>query len=465
MGPVYVDSNSKQLAAEKGKPFKSNMVRVAIIGAGPSGLSLLNALKKLDHEMEVVCYEKQDRAGGLWNYTWRTGTDKHGEPLANSMYRYLWSNGPKECCELADYTYIDHFKKPIPSFPPREVLKNYIMGRAEKNQLLSDIKVNHVVRSVEEVNDGNQFRVVVHDQVEKQTSEGIFDFVVVATGHFSYPNVPDYPGIDQFPGRVMHAHDFRDAKEFTGKRILLVGSSYSAEDIGMQCYKYGAKMVTMCYRSKPMGFNWPEGMEELPCLTKVNGSTVEFEDGSTREVDAILYCTGYQHKFPFLPSHLSMKSQNILYPANLYKGVVWNDNPRLCYIGMQDQYYTFSMFDAQAWWVRDYLVGKIELPKKDERTVDIENWYNKGQNLHNCTEDIDFQTDYMKDILKDTDYPEHDIELVRQQFYEWEQNKIDNIVTYREKCFKSACTGDMAPIHHTQWFKALDDSMEEFMRC
>ena len=75
------------------------MVRVAIIGAGPSGLSLLNAFKKIVHEIEVVCYEKQDRAGGLWNYIWRTGTAKHGEPLANSMYRNLWSNGSKECCK------------------------------------------------------------------------------------------------------------------------------------------------------------------------------------------------------------------------------------------------------------------------------------------------------------------------------------------------------------------------------
>ena len=31
--------------------------------------------------------------------------------MHNSMYRYLWSNGPKECLEFADYTFEEHFGK------------------------------------------------------------------------------------------------------------------------------------------------------------------------------------------------------------------------------------------------------------------------------------------------------------------------------------------------------------------
>ena len=38
-----------------------------------------------------------------------------------------------------------------------------------------------------------------------------------------------------FPGKVLHAHDFRDKNEFSGKTLLLIGSSYSAEDIALQC--------------------------------------------------------------------------------------------------------------------------------------------------------------------------------------------------------------------------------------
>ena len=112
------------------------MTKVAIIGAGPCGLSALRSFelaeKKGEKIPEIVCFEKQEDWGGLWNYSWRTGSDQYGDPVPNSMYRYLWSNGPKECLEFADYSFDEHFKKPIPSFPPREVLYDYIIGRVSK---------------------------------------------------------------------------------------------------------------------------------------------------------------------------------------------------------------------------------------------------------------------------------------------------------------------------------------------
>ena len=109
-------------------------VRVAVIGGGPCGLAQLRAFQQAKQKSadipEIVCFEKQSDWGGLWNYTWRAGTDQYGEPVHSSMYRYLWSNGPKEVLEFADYTFDHHFKQPIPSFPPREVLYDYIVGRA-----------------------------------------------------------------------------------------------------------------------------------------------------------------------------------------------------------------------------------------------------------------------------------------------------------------------------------------------
>lgn len=108
-------------------------IRVAIIGAGPSGLAQLRAFQSAHAQgaemPEVVCFEKQADWGGMWNYTWRTGLDEHGEPVHGSMYRYLWSNGPKECLEFADYSFDEHFGRPISSYPPREVLWDYIQGR------------------------------------------------------------------------------------------------------------------------------------------------------------------------------------------------------------------------------------------------------------------------------------------------------------------------------------------------
>ena len=74
-----------------------------------------------------------------------------------------------------------------------------------------------------------------------------------------------------FPGRILHSHDFRDAEEFRGKDLIVLGSSYSAEDVALQCYKYGAKSVTIGYRNNPMGFKWPSGMKEVHYLDKLEG--------------------------------------------------------------------------------------------------------------------------------------------------------------------------------------------------
>ena len=216
--------------------------------------------------------------------------------------------------------------------------------------------------------------------------------MVCASGHFSTPNVPYFPGVEKFPGRVMHAHDFRDALEFAGKRVLLIGASYSSEDIGVQCYKYGAKEITFSYRTKPMGFTFNEHFEEKPLLLKVEGHTAFFKDGTTKEVDAIVLCTGYQHHFPFLPDDLRLKTKNRRWPLGLYKGVFWEENPKLVYLGMQDQYYTFNMFDAQAWYARDVIMGRLGLPAKAEMEADSQAWRVKEEASTGPADDIDFQT-------------------------------------------------------------------------
>ena len=440
--------------------------RVAIIGAGPCGLSQLRAFQQAQSKgadiPELVCFERQPDWGGLWHYTWRTGLDEHGEPVHCSMYRYLWTNGPKECLEFGDYSFEEHFGKPIPSFPPYAVLNNYILGRAEKSDVRRYIRFNTAARDIRYSEATGRFTVRSEDLNEQTSREEEFDHIVVAIGHFSVPNVPSFEGIDRFPGRVLHAHDFRDALEFKGKRLLIVGSSYSAEDIALQNLKYGAASITCSYRTGAMGFKWPEGIEELPLVTKFEGSTAHFKDGSMREIDAVILCTGYRHHFPFLEDDLRLRTGNRLWPPGLYKGVVWMDNAKLAYLGMQDQYYTFSMFDAQAWYVRDVIMGKIELPSREEMEKDSAQWQAREEALQNPLEDIDFQTDYCKDLSAPTDY-DIDWDVQSDNFKHWEHHKDEDIATYRDHSHPSPVTGSQAPVHHTRWWEALDDSLETFM--
>ena len=441
--------------------------RVAIIGAGPSGLAQLRAFQSAREKgaeiPEIVCFEKQSDWGGLWNYTWRTGLDEYGEPVHGSMYRYLWSNGPKEGLEFADYSFEEHFGRAIPSYPPRAVLYDYIIGRVEKANVRQWIRFDSPIRHVSYDESSELFTVTVKDNLKDIEYTETFDHVIVASGHFSTPNVPSFPGFESFKGRVLHAHDFRDAMEFKDKDLLLIGTSYSAEDIGSQCWKYGAKSITISYRTAPMGHKWPDNWEELPLLEKVEGNTATFKDGSKRDVDAIILCTGYIHHFPFIDEELRLKTNNRLYPVNLFNGVVWEHNPKLMYLGMQDQWFTFNMFDAQAWYARDVILGRIDLPSQAEMHADIDRMRAEEDVQEDDYGAINFQGQYTMDLMAKTDYPDFDVAGAIDAFRQWKGHKKENIMTFRDNGYRSALTGTMAPKHHTPWKDALDDSLDCYL--
>ena len=442
--------------------------RVAVIGAGPSGLAQLRAFQSAKaggaEVPEIVCYEKQADWGGLWNYTWRTGLDEYGEPVHCSMYRYLWSNGPKEGLEFADYSFEEHFGKQIASYPPREVLFDYIEGRVKRAGVRDLIRFRTLVRWVDYDATTGLFNVTAHDLVSGRETTEHFDHVVVATGHFSTPNVPHFDGLDRFNGRVLHAHDFRDAVEFKNKDILMIGTSYSAEDIGSQCWKYGCKSVTVSHRTAAMGYDWPDNWKEVPLLQKVKGNTCTFKDGSTADVDAIILCTGYLHHFPFMASDLRLKTANRLATADLYKGVMWVNNPKLFYLGMQDQWFTFNMFDAQAWYARDIIMDRIQTPDRDTRAADVVEREAREDAIEDDYGAIRYQGDYVKELIAETDYPSFDVDGANEAFFQWKKHKKQNIMTFRDNGYRSVMTGTMAPVHHTLWVDAMDDSMESYLR-
>ena len=215
-----------------------------------------------------------------------------------------------------------------------------------------------------------------------------------------------------------------------------------------------------------MGFHWPDNFTTVPLLTRIepNSKKCHFKDGSTAEVDAIILCTGYQHHFPFLAPDLQLKTANRLHCDSLHEGVVMIDNPKMMYVGMQDQWFTFNMFDAQAWYARDVILGKIAVPEKAKMEEEWKTCRVAEEAIEATDEaNIRYQANYVERLQGFTDYPTFDIEGVVQAFLEWEHNKHENIMTFRDKPHKSLMTGTMAPVHHTPWMKAYDDTIESYV--
>ena len=85
--------------------------------------------------------------------------------------------------------------------------------------------------------------------------------------HWFSTQVPPLKGLADFKGRVIHAHSFRDAQDFKGQRLLLIGNGYSGEDIAMQCVKFGAARATIGFRTAAAGHDFQACMRRL-CDTR-----------------------------------------------------------------------------------------------------------------------------------------------------------------------------------------------------
>ncbi|KXJ25602.1 Flavin-containing monooxygenase FMO GS-OX-like 9 [Exaiptasia diaphana] len=358
----------------------SKQKRICVIGAGPSGMAVLHQYNKLKQQgkdvPQIVCYDKQSDWGGLWVYNWETGR---------------WS----------------------------------------QNNLRQWIKFNHVVRQVTYNDDTDDFSVVVKNLPEdKDLPAQIFDYVIVSSGHYSVPYIPYFEGIDQFPGRIIHSHDLRNASQFKDQTVLIAGSSFSAEDIAIQALKYGAKKVIISHRTRPLGYKWPPQIEERPLLTKIDGNTVHFKDGYSAEVIVITF-----------------HSWRSAYDS---KALLW-----------MNQFYTFTMFDMQAKWALEYIVGDREVPDKKTMEADVDKWTLRLNKIDDMNGIIDFQTDYVKSLAEEVNYG-YDVDCADMIKYRLGYT-VDHPLTYRDTCYVSKYSGVESIKHHTSFMEAFDDSMETFL--
>ncbi|KAL4232886.1 hypothetical protein ACF0H5_007573 [Mactra antiquata] len=444
-------------------------IRVCVIGAGPSGMSVLYQFAKLRKIPNIVCYEKQSTWGGIWNYTWRTGLDDNNEPCHSSLYKDLWTNAPKEAnLEFPDYTFEKHFGKPVPSYPPAAAVRDYLQGRwtnACSTDLKQFIQFNTIVRFVKFENDN--FVVTIDDRKKNMTKQEVFSHVVICSGVFNYPNQPEVPDIIKFEGRVMHSHNFRNANEFKGQTVLVIGSHYSGEDIALHCLKYGAKHIYISWRTQPTGLKWPKGIEERPGVTRFDAKNAYFKDGSRTAIDAVIFCTGFRNHFPYLDTNLRIGEDTSLYPDGLYKATLFlnGGNNKLFYIGAQDQLYSFNYFDCIASWVCKYILGELaDEPKSGEKMKrDVTKWTSRVSTIASLKDVADFQTDLLAEICSSSGYDKSILKAVS-LFVDWIRHREEDISDFRRHQFRSMYTGSLAPTQKP-YMTIFDDSLETFLKC
>ncbi|XP_053380017.1 uncharacterized protein LOC128548684 [Mercenaria mercenaria] len=205
--------------------------------------------------------------------------------------------------------------------------------------------------------------------------------------------------MNEFKGRILHSHDFRDARDFTGQRVLIIGACYSGEDFVLQLLKFGAKNVIFAYRSRPKGVTciMPDGKEERPMVERFDFDKAYFEDKSSAEIDAVILATGYRNYFPFLEDRLRIPEESHVYPEGLYKASLFYraGNNRLFYVGVQIQFNTFNYFEVIANWTCKFIIGELEDEPKEQKQMEADSneWHKRACACASETDVVLFQTD------------------------------------------------------------------------
>jgi len=405
------------------------MVKVCVIGGGPAGIMSVSALQ--DH-CDVTCFERADKIGGQWGLTDEMTAKTYGT-RQSSLYEGLWCNAPKEAG-----VEVGNFPWPTvrPSFVPGDEIRQYLLAYAAHFKVEKHIQTSTSVEKVTFDENTKQFSVEVDNMGKKSSSN--FDYVVVATGHFHYPNVPKFEGEETFTGEMLHSHDFSGQK-FVDKRVLCIGGSYSAEDICLLSWKNGAKFAHVTSRNPLPYTDWPETVAAKPILTSINNSTVTFSDGSTEDYDVIIKATGFVHKFPFLDQSLDPEmSGNAFAPNGLYKQCISVKNGQMFFLGMQNLAYTNPMFQLQACLLREVINGKFEVPDKAGRQKGFEEDLAKQAAFTSVFSAISFQTNYVNELAELTGEVKPGTEHI---WVGWVHDKIKSIVHFRENNYESIYTG------------------------
>jgi hypothetical protein len=110
-------------------------------------------------------------------------------------------------------------------------------------------------------------------------------------------------------------------------------------------------------------FNHPQ-ISKQPSISRIEGRTVHFVDGNTvRDVDNIIFATGYSWTLPFLPQ-VEVRNNRV---PNLYQHVVYQKDPTLLFIGAVAAGLTFKIFEYQAVLAARILAGRAILPPLAEQ--------------------------------------------------------------------------------------------------
>ena len=208
--------------------------RVGIIGAGIAGL--VTARIFLENGFDVQVFEKEPDLGGVW--------------ALSRAYPGLRANTAKETYSLTDYPY----PASTGGYPVAEEVRAHLESYADHFGLYPHISFNSEVVRLAEIDDGGRqgFSMTVRSKADVNEEESRehtheFAYVLICSGAFSTPMMPDLPGRENYRGLVRHSSEWTHPAVADVRRVVVIGAGKSALDCAAWAAREG-KTSTLVFR-------------------------------------------------------------------------------------------------------------------------------------------------------------------------------------------------------------------------
>lgn len=203
---------------------------VLIVGAGLSGIGAAYRLQTECPHKSYTILEGRDTMGGTWDLFRYPGVRSDSDMYTLGYPFRPWPNA-----------------KAIADGPS---ILNYVRETAQHYGIDRKIRYNHKVKRAEWSSEKALWTLEVEDSATGTTHTLNCNFLFMCSGYYDYSqgHLPKWPGVEQFTGQVIHPQFWPENLDYTGKRVVIIGSGATSVTLAPAMAPLAAH-VTMLQRS------------------------------------------------------------------------------------------------------------------------------------------------------------------------------------------------------------------------
>jgi cation diffusion facilitator CzcD-associated flavoprotein CzcO len=200
--------SASEQTAESVAATPTEQFDVIIIGAGISGVNAAYRIAQRNPGMKYVLLERRADIGGTWD-----------------LFRYPGVRSDSSIFTLAFPFEPWTRKESIADGPD---IRQYIVETAKNNHIDGHIRFNTYVRSANW--DSTTDNWTLRADVDGCSKRYCARYVFFGTGYYNHDRgyTPEFPGIGQYQGLTVHPQHWPTNLDYTGRRIVVIGSGATA---------------------------------------------------------------------------------------------------------------------------------------------------------------------------------------------------------------------------------------------